>query len=101
MSEDVAYFSDPQLDRVVGLVWQLAAELHVADHRCRALEALLVRHGALAEGELDGFVPEGEEGAWLDGARDGRVRRLLRVVGGDGPPEHPLRDEAPGAEAQG
>lgn len=94
MSGEVTYFSDPQLDRAIGLIWQLAAELHLSTQRCRALEALLVRHNVLEAGELDAFAPQGDETAAFDAARDEFMRRLLRVLTEDGPAAHPLRAEA-------
>lgn len=93
MAGEVTYFSDPHFDRAVGLIWQLAAELHLTSQRCRALEALLVRHDVLEAGELDAFAPEGEEAVAFDAARDELMRRLLRVLTEDGPAEHPLRAE--------
>lgn len=93
MADEVHYFADPQLDRAVGMIWQLVAELHITDQRCRALEALLVRNGVLAPDELDSFEPAPEESAALADARDAMMRRILRVLTEDGPREHPLRSE--------
>lgn len=93
MDTDRTYFTDRDLDRVVGLVMQLAAELHTAQARCRALELLLVRQGVLAEGAVDEFEPDAEEGAQLDGSRDGLIARLLQIMTEDGPSAHPLRGE--------
>lgn len=95
MSDEVHYFSDPQVDRAVGMIWQLAAELHVTTQRCRALEALLARKGVLESGELDAFTPTADEQALLESSRDEVMRRLLRVLTEDGPREHPLRHESP------
>lgn len=93
MQTDRTYFSQPELDRVVGLVMQLAAEVHTAQARCRALESLLVREGVLEAGAVDAFTPTTDERAGLDAARDDLVQRLLRILTEDGPSEHPLRDE--------
>lgn len=91
---DRSYFSHPELDRVVGLVMQLAAELHATRTRCRALEHLLVREGVLAAGAVDAFTPEGPEEQDLAQERDALLARLLRIMTEDGPSAHPLRDEA-------
>lgn len=93
MTREVHYFADPQLDRAVGLVMQLAAELHVTTQRLHALEHLLVGSGVLAEGALDAFQPDESQRAQLAAVRDGAMGRLLRVLTEDGPAEHPLRDE--------
>lgn len=94
MDTDRTYFSPPELDRVVGLVMQLAADLHVAQTRCRALEQLLVRHGVIPAGAVDGFEPDDEETRALRESRDALLARLLRIMTEDGPSAHPLRDEA-------
>jgi hypothetical protein len=93
MTREVHYFSDPQLDRAMGLIMQLAAELHVTTQRLHALEQILVAKGALAAGELDAFQPDGEQRKHLESVRDGAMERILRVLTEDGPAEHPLRDE--------
>ncbi len=93
METDRTYFSHPELDRVVGLVMQLAAEAHVVQARCRALEALLVREGVLAEGAVDAFEPDAGERPAFEAARDELLERLTRIMVEDGPSEHPLRGE--------
>ena len=93
MTREVHYFADPQLDRAVGLVMQLAAELHVTTQRLHALEHLLVGTGVLEAGALDAFQPDGPQRERLEAVRDGAMVRLRRVLTEDGPAEHPLRDE--------
>jgi hypothetical protein len=94
MDTDRSYFSNPDLDRVAALVMELAAELHVAETRCRALERLLVREGVLSPGTVDAFDPNEDESRELEAARDALLRRLLRIMTEDGPSAHPLREEA-------
>jgi hypothetical protein len=91
---DRSYFSHPDLDRVVGLVMQLAADLHATRIRCRVLEQLLVRQGILAAGAVDAFEPDEQEARELEEARDAALSRLLRIMTEDGPSAHPLRREA-------
>ncbi len=93
MTREVHYFADPQLDRAVGLVMQLAAELHVTTQRLHALEQLLVASGVIEQGALDAFQPDEAQRERLTAVRDGAMGRLLRVLTEDGPAEHPLRDE--------
>lgn len=93
MSEEVHYFDDPQLDRAVGLIFQVAAELHVTTQRLHALEALLVDNDLLAKGALDSYQPDEDTADKLAHLRDAAVGRLLKVITEDGPAEFPLRDE--------
>lgn len=93
MTREVHYFADPNLDRAVGLIMQLASEVHVLTQRVHALEALLVRNGTLGADAVDAYIPEGTEGERQETVRDAMVQRLLRVLTEDGPAEHPLRDE--------
>lgn len=93
MTREVHYFADPQLDRAVGLIVQLAAELHVTTQRLHALEQILVEGGALASGVVDAFEPNAQQREHLETLRDGAMERILRVLTEDGPAEHPLRDE--------
>lgn len=93
MDIDRSYFAHPELDRIVGLVMQLAADLHVAQSRCRALEQLLVRQGIVAAGAVDAFEPDEAEADDLEAARDALLARMLRIMTEDGPSAHPLRDE--------
>lgn len=94
MDVDRSYFSHPDLDRVVGLVMQLAADLHVTRTRCRVLEQLLVRQGILEPGAVDAYEPDEQEARELEAARDAALSRLLRIMTEDGPSAHPLRSEA-------
>jgi hypothetical protein len=93
MSEEVTYFADPQLDRAVGLIFQLAAELHVTTQRLHALEAVLVEAGVLPSGAVDAYEPDADGRQRLDAVRDAAMGRLLRVLTEHGPAEHPLRGE--------
>ena len=93
MSEEVTYFADPQLDRAVGLIFELAAEVHVTTQRLHALEAVLVDAGVLPTGSVDVYEPDTGSRQRLDDVRDEAMGRLLRVLTEHGPAEHPLRDE--------
>lgn len=84
MTAEFTYFADPQTDRLVSLVWQLAAELDVTRQRLAAVEELLVRSGAIEPGTVDAGIPD-------SAVRDDLLDRLMRVVTEYGPAEHPLR----------
>jgi hypothetical protein len=92
-SPEFDYLDDPRISKLLDLTLQLATEVHVARHRERALEAVLVRHGVLAAGELDAFLPSADEAVVLDGERDRYTRRLVRIITEAGPAEHPLRSQ--------
>ncbi|MEU0517636.1 hypothetical protein [Streptosporangium sp. NPDC006007] len=93
MSDEFDYFRDRNAGRLFDLILQLSTDLHVADQRLHGLEALLVRRGVLAPGELDSLVPDEAERRVLDGRRDAMVGRLMRIITESGPAEHPLRDQ--------
>lgn len=93
MTAEYAYFTDPQVGKLLDLVLQLATEVHVTDHRLRVLEAVLVRQGHLAVDAVDTYEPDERERAELDLRRDGYLGRLMRIIAEAGPAEHPLRTE--------
>lgn len=93
MSDEFDYFHDRNTGKLFDLVLQISTELHVANQRLHALEALLVRHGALQTGELDALVPDETEQAVLDNQREAMIARLMRIIAESGPAEHPLRDQ--------
>lgn len=77
-----SYFPDPAADRIMGVVFNLAAEVQVLRDRVRVLELALTAKGALAAGELDAF--RGSEAQEQAIAADGRdyVRHILDPVMG-------------------
>ena len=75
-----AYFPDPAADRIMGVVFNLAAELQVLRDRVRVLEHLLEDKGVLRRSEIDGFRgSEDQEQAMAADRRD-YVRNLLEPV---------------------
>jgi hypothetical protein len=93
MADEFRYLSSAETSKLFDLVLQLATDLHVATHRVRALEQLLVRQGVLSEGELDAFSPNEAESSVLDDARTAYMARLVRIITENGPAEHPLREQ--------
>lgn len=93
MSIEFDYFDDPRISKLLDLTLHLATELHAVRQRERALEYALVRHGVLAEGELDAFRPSESEARILDCERDRYTRRLVRIITEAGPAEQPLRSQ--------
>lgn len=93
MATEFRYFPDPHTDRLVSLVWQLAAELHTTRQRLAAVEALLGRADILPAGTVDAFTPDAGEATEMAARRDGFLDRIMRVVTEAGPAEHPMRDQ--------
>ena len=74
------FFDDPAIDRAVGMIMALAAELYLTRDRLRALERTLEGSGALAPGALDAYQPATAEAAALAADRDAFVASLLEHV---------------------
>ena len=74
------YFSDPDVDRVLGIVMAMAGEVAVTAERLDTLERMLDQKGLLSLDELADYRPDqavlGERMAW----HQAFVARLLRVV---------------------
>lgn len=74
------YFPDPAVDRVMGVVFNLAAELQVLRDRVRVLEHLLEAKGVVARSAIDGFRGTVEQEAAIAADRREYVRNLLEPV---------------------
>ena len=55
----IAFFDDPSVDKVLGITMAVAQEVGQVLERLDTLERLLVRSGALREGAVQAFVPDG------------------------------------------
>ena len=74
------YFPDPAVDRVMGVVFNLAAELQVLRDRVRVLEHLLEAKGVVARSAIDGFRGTAEQEEAIAADRREYVRHLLEPV---------------------
>lgn len=74
------FFSDPAIDKILAMVVVLGSEVWTLRERLAALEAIQVRQGSLASGELDAhdFSPEDE--TRLAGDRKEFIDSLFRVL---------------------
>lgn len=79
MSE-FSFFPDGQLDRMAGLVWQLAQELYVTRQRLLALEQVLAERGHLPEGAVDQYRPSDDRQARLQDDGAALMERLVRTI---------------------
>jgi hypothetical protein len=74
---DLTFFPDPNVDRVLGVVMELAAEVYVLRDRLHTLEGLLERAGTLDRSELSTHPATEVERAQRLAARDALITRLL------------------------
>lgn len=85
----------PDIGRLTGLVFELAAQLHIERTRRLALETALERAGGLPPGAVDALA---DDTAFLSGSRaalEASMRKLLRVLGDDPDPRTPLSGDVP------
>lgn len=73
------FFPDPALDRAMGVVMALAAEVYVLRDRLFAMERLLAEQGTLDRARLDA-APTPAEAAAATADRDAFVAGLLAPV---------------------
>jgi len=91
---DLSLLEGASRDTLAALILELAAQLHVERARRMALEAALEKAGLLpqdavsAAGRDEGFRSDAQA------ALDEALEKLLSIVTEDGPPQHPLREEA-------
>jgi hypothetical protein len=80
--QEQTFFPDPATDRLLALVFNLAAELQVVRERVRVLEHVLEKRGAISRDEIEAVDAGAEVEAEL--ARDRRdfVEHFLAPVTG-------------------
>ena len=76
------FFSDPTIDRLVGMVFALSAELHVLRDRLALLEDALEKRGVVDISELDNAIPEGALEERIAAARAALVQNILEGLPG-------------------
>lgn len=77
---ETSYLGDPRLDRLLGVITEVAAELWVTRDRQRALEDILERRGIDVERELDAYQPSADRAERLKRERDTFVARVFREI---------------------
>ncbi len=94
--EDVP-LPDAPLDRerLAGLVFELAAQLHVERAQRIALEVALERAGVFAPGALAALADDPDYRDRAQSGLDTSMHKLLRVLAENDDPRAPLRHEAP------
>lgn len=74
---DLTFFPDPQVDRVLGVLVELAGEVYVLRQRLNTVETLLEQRGCVSRADLENYVPSAEERAARLAERDAFIRRIL------------------------
>ena len=74
------FFRDPVNDRFAAIITALSAEVSAVADRLDTVETLLVRKGVLAKGEIDSFVPEGENAARRRERHEAFMARVFYVI---------------------
>ena len=58
-----AFFSDPEIDRLLAITVRLMTEHSVLTERVKTLESLLIDSGAVSRDQLESFEPSAEQDA--------------------------------------
>jgi len=74
---DLTFFPDPNVDRVLGVVMELAAEVYVLRDRLSTVERVLEREGTLVRADLESYQPAPEERAQRLAERNALIARIL------------------------
>ena len=76
------FFADPAIDRLVGMVFALTAEVHVLRDRLALLEDALKQRGVVDIAALDIAIPEGALEARIAADRTALVQNILEGLPG-------------------
>jgi hypothetical protein len=76
------FFADPAIDRLVGMVFALTAEVHALRDRLALLEDALRQRGVADIAALDGAIPDGALEARIAANRAALVQHVLEGLPG-------------------
>ncbi len=79
-TKEQTFFNDPALDKMMGMVMALAAEVYILRDRNRALEEMLEQTGVLPTGALDNYQPDDERRQQLAAERDAFIARIMQPL---------------------
>jgi hypothetical protein len=74
---DLTFFRDPAVDRLLGVVMELAAEVYVLRDRLETLTEVLQRSGIVGEDALEQFEASADVRAKRLAERDALIARIL------------------------
>jgi len=86
-------FGTPDPERLAGLVFELASQLHVERARRMALEAVLRDAGLVSEAAIEAAGATDATRADMGAALDKAMHGLMRVMTESSDPRTPLRKE--------
>lgn len=79
-TKEQTFFNDPALDKMMGVVMALAAEVYILRDRNRALEEMLEKSGLLLAGALDNYQPDHARSQQLAAERDAFIARIMQPL---------------------
>lgn len=91
---DLKFLGKDSADKLAGLIFELASQLHEERVRRLALEETLME-GGLDLSAVDTLVDDDDFRERSRTEADASIRKLLRILEEDGSPEGPLRGEMP------
>lgn len=74
------FFDDPAIDKLLNMLVVLAGEVWTLRERLAAMEAIQIRQGGLAAGELDSFEFGTDDEAKLGAMRKEFIDSLFRIL---------------------
>lgn len=74
------FFADPAIDKILNMVVVLGSEVWTLRERLAAFEAIQVRQGGLAAGEIDAFDFSPDQEAKLGAERKEFIDSLFRIL---------------------
>ncbi len=92
------YFSDPAVDRLLGILMTLIGEVSVLRDRLDSVERLIEKGGILSRDDLDNFQPDDKAEAEREDIRRGYIERVMRVVQNEYEEKTPVAAMPPVAE---
>ena len=92
------YFSDPAVDRLLGILMSVIGELSVLRDRLDSVERLIEKGGLFKQEEIDAFQPDTEAEAEREDTRRRYIERVMRVVQNEMEEKGPVASMPPVAE---
>lgn len=74
------FFADPDIDRLLAIVWAMAGELAVTRERLDTVERLLDGRQLLSQAEIDAYRPDAQAARERGQMQLEYLARLLRVL---------------------
>ena len=74
------FFADADVDRLLAIIWSMAAELAVTRERLDTVERLLEARQTLARADIEAYRPDAEAARERGQAQLEYIARLLRVL---------------------